>query len=1204
MKRFLSIFLAIFALTLAACTSSDEENGNNSQGGGDKPSSQPEVTITTPPAPTVSEKGGNDIIAFHAEKPWSAKVLNTRAEGWCSIYPTSGQAGDVEITITTAPNDTDDDRSATIIIQAGSTQIVITITQKQQDALTVTASKFEVEAEGGEVEIEVKANVDYDYTIDPDAADWVKYKATRALESSTLVFEVAENEDMEKREAQIMIHSGDLEELVTIYQEGNEPTIILSKNEYTVSDKGETIAVEVKSNVDVAVEIPSDVDWVKENSTRAMSTNTFYLDVAPNEDYKSRSAAVKFTNKENGLSEIVMISQAQMDAIVIAKDSYTIDNEGGEIDIEVGHNVDFDVEISDSWITKTSTRAFETETLTFTIAANNSDDGREGTIKFISKDKSISQTVKVFQSQSNALIVSKKDIVIDEKAQSVEFEVRANVECTVSSSSASWLHREDTRAMTSQTIRYRVDANSDYNSRTATITVQSKDGSLKETITITQAQKDAIVLAKSSYTVDNDGGEIDIEIGHNVDFDVEISDNWITKTSTRAFETETLTFTIAANNSDDSREGTIKFISKDKTITQTVKVYQSQSNALIVSKKDIVIDEKAQTVEFEVRANVEYTVSASSASWLHREDTRAMTSQTIRYRVDANSDYDSRTATITVQSKDGSLKETITVTQAQKDAIVLAKSSYTVDNDGGEIDIEVGHNVDFDVEISDSWITNNSTRAFETETLTFTIAANNSDDSREGTIKFISKDKAITQTVKIKQGAASTKPRNNEIWYTSANGEIVEPYEDADFGANIISNTYSNGKGVIKFDRSINKIPDSAFDTDYISNYQLKTITLPDGIKTIGEYAFYSCYYLESINIPYGVTTIGYEAFASCVSLSEITLPYSLTELGDLAFVYCYSLKSFNGKFASADHRCLITDDGMLHTYALGCGATSYTIPSNAKSIAYYAFANCEDLRSVTLPNSITDLGYAIFIGCNALESFNGKFASSDKRCLVIDDTILAFAPAGLSSYTIADNISGIYHFAFCQCDKLTKVVLPSSMSFMGYSVFRECSSLKGVYCKAATPPTAYNGGAEYWLSFDNNAYDRKIYVPKNSVTAYKAADGWKEYADAIVADTSGDGEQDDDQDPTKPRNNEIWYTSTDGKIVTPHYSNEFGANIVSNTYEDGKGIITFDGNVTEIGDKAFYDCSSLTSVTIPDSVTEIGWYAFQRCSSLTTITI
>lgn len=88
------------------------------------------------------------------------------------------------------------------------------------------------------------------------------------------------------------------------------------------------------------------------------------------------------------------------------------------------------------------------------------------------------------------------------------------------------------------------------------------------------------------------------------------------------------------------------------------------------------------------------------------------------------------------------------------------------------------------------------------------------------------------------------------------------------------------------------------------------------------------------------------------------------------------------------------------------------------------------------------------------------------------------------------------------------------------------------------------------------------------------------------------------------PTNNEIWYTSTDGNIVNPYMVNSyrtniFGANILSNTYKNGKGIIKFDGDVNSIGNYAFYQCSGLTSITIPNSVKSIGNYSFSGCYNL-----
>lgn len=84
--------------------------------------------------------------------------------------------------------------------------------------------------------------------------------------------------------------------------------------------------------------------------------------------------------------------------------------------------------------------------------------------------------------------------------------------------------------------------------------------------------------------------------------------------------------------------------------------------------------------------------------------------------------------------------------------------------------------------------------------------------------------------------------------------------------------------------------------------------------------------------------------------------------------------------------------------------------------------------------------------------------------------------------------------------------------------------------------------------------------------------------------------------------NNEIWYTSLAGNVVAPRRTDVFGANLISNTYNYGRGVITFDGDVTMIGDDAFEYLNNLTSITLPDSVTSIGDCAFNGCRSLLNI--
>ena len=186
----------------------------------------------------------------------------------------------------------------------------------------------------------------------------------------------------------------------------------------------------------------------------------------------------------------------------------------------------------------------------------------------------------------------------------------------------------------------------------------------------------------------------------------------------------------------------------------------------------------------------------------------------------------------------------------------------------------------------------------------------------------------------------------------------------------------------------------------------------------------------------------------------------------------------------------------------------------------------------------------------------------------------------GVGVITFDGDVTTIGDYAFYGCTALTSVTIGNSVTTFGEEAFNGCDALKEVYCKPTTPPSLDGSNV-----FDYNASDRKIYVPTASVDAYKAADGWKEYADAIVA--------------MPIPSNQIWYTSSNGKIVKPYETDDFGANITSNTYENGVGVITFDGDVTAIGYMAFYDCSALTSVTIPNSVTTIVYRAFNNCDAL-----
>ena len=348
--------------------------------------------------------GGSNLYSFTAAKEWSAEILDSYKGDWCTVFPTSGSAGDATITISTTPNDVSGERSAAIVIKAGTIIKIIKVSQRYEDILIVKPSRYEVDATGGEFKIEINSNIDFEYAIDETTRDWIKCSGTRGVESTILTFNVDKNDDINKREGNIAFFGEDLYEMVTISQSGSEPFIVASKNEYYISSNGGTIAVEMTSNVDVAIELPMGVDWISESAARGTSDKTYYFDIQPNESYGQRSAEIKFANNENGLVEVVIVVQTQKDVLIVAKENYTVSSEGGQIEVEVNSNVDFDIEISDDWIKHITTRSLQCEFLTFEILQNTRKNERCGLIKFISENGLIVRTVEINQFCDNGHI--------------------------------------------------------------------------------------------------------------------------------------------------------------------------------------------------------------------------------------------------------------------------------------------------------------------------------------------------------------------------------------------------------------------------------------------------------------------------------------------------------------------------------------------------------------------------------------------------------------------------------------------------------------------------------------------------------------------------------------------------------------------------------------------------------------------------------
>jgi hypothetical protein len=127
------------------------------------------------------------------------------------------------------------------------------------------------------------------------------------------------------------------------------------------------------------------------------------------------------------------------------------------------------------------------------------------------------------------------------------------------------------------------------------------------------------------------------------------------------------------------------------------------------------------------------------------------------------------------------------------------------------------------------------------------------------------------------------------------------------------------------------------------------------------------------------------------------------------------------------------------------------------------------------------------------LTEFKGKFSEDNGRILVIDGCVVSFAHAGITEYTIPSNVTTIRDYTFYDCDNLISITIPSGVKSIGRQAFDYSDNLASIYCKAATPPTCSSS------QFSGIASNFKIYVPVESVNAYKVATYWKKHVSAIV---------------------------------------------------------------------------------------------------------
>ena len=348
-------------------------------------------------------------------------------------------------------------------------------------------------------------------------------------------------------------------------------------------------------------------------------------------------------------------------------------------------------------------------------------------------------------------------------------------------------------------------------------------------------------------------------------------------------------------------------------------------------------------------------------------------------------------------------------------------------------------------------------------------------------------------------------------------------------------------------------------------NSNVKKVVIEDGVTSIGDHAFRSCNNLTSITIPDSVTSIGDSVFSFCGHLTSITIPDSVTSIGNRAFVSCTSLTSITIPDS-------VTSIGNL-AFSSCWHLTSITIPDSVISIGNRALSNCSSLTSITIPDSVTSIGTEVFQKCTSLQTISLSCGSALKKSdfgkqadLVSYTNQHALIKTAAKAATCTEDGNKEYW----TCEHCKKYFLSNDTNpETAKAVEQSETVIPALKHKNATTRGAVEpNGTKPGYSGDRYCPDCDTVFEKGYTCWNEGNLTWKLDADGTLT-ISGTGTMKD-----YDYNN------------NPSPANQKKGSV--------KKVVIKDG-VTSIGNFAFYNCTSLTSITIPDSVTSIELAAFNN---------
>lgn len=325
------------------------------------------------------------------------------------------------------------------------------------------------------------------------------------------------------------------------------------------------------------------------------------------------------------------------------------------------------------------------------------------------------------------------------------------------------------------------------------------------------------------------------------------------------------------------------------------------------------------------------------------------------------------------------------------------------------------------------------------------------------------------------------------------------------------------------------------------NSWSITSLSLPEGLTSIGDGAFYWCSNLTSVVIPNSVTQIGEGAFKDCRQLEFVTMSENVKEIGESAFKNCQELASI-------------------------------ILPEGLTTINYAVFENCNELSTITIPNSVKKIDTNAFSWCNKM-----------------------------TSVILSNAVDTIGYSAFKYCMSLSAITIPESVTYIGEEAFSDCYSLHSV----KIPDSISSVGKDAFSSVLNVEYNGPLYgAPWGARCLNAYVDGDLAYSDDTKSNLLScyiyvSGDLIIPETVTEMQREAFLYCKM-RSVTIPNsltYISDYAFSQCKNLEE-----IHFGKNITSIGKWAFYWCSALTTLDLPESIVTLGKSCFLGCTALTSV--